>query len=42
LCELPDTFELHCYGRGATEIKTSTLALLPHAFGPSHIEPSRG
>jgi cytidine deaminase len=37
LCEFPPAFELRCYGRGPDELKTTSDALLPHAFGPSDL-----
>jgi cytidine deaminase len=40
LCEFPPAFELRCYGRGETELRLRSDALLPHAFGPSNLDPA--
>jgi cytidine deaminase len=32
LCEFPPDFEVRCFGQGSSELRTSSGALLPHAF----------
>jgi cytidine deaminase len=40
LAEFPPAFEVRCYGAHAGELISTTLALLPHAFGPGHFDPN--
>lgn len=39
LAEFPPSFPIRCYGQeGAEPLRTSVAELLPHAFGPGHLE----
>jgi cytidine deaminase len=42
LCEFQPAFDVRCFATGVGVLHTTTEALLPHAFGSRHFDPSRG